>query len=210
MTATREKVLQTLLTRPKRTINELAEEVGISPISVRHHIASLEADNLVASEEERHGVGRPRQVYSLTEAGMEMFPTRYVRLTVRLLEQLKENLPGPIVDKLFTQIAQGLAKEFASDAQAENMNIEQRLDLVKMALQQEGFNIEWEQQGNEYHIREISCPYYHVGQNHPEVCSVDQVFISTILSAPAEKTKCILNGDTHCTYVIPYPINLEK
>ena len=203
MTATRDRVLQVLLTRPKRTINELADEVGINPISVRHHIASLEADNLISSEEEHHGVGRPRQVYSLTEAGMELFPTRYVRLTVRLLEQLKESMPGPMVSKLFTQIAQDLAKEMALDAQVENTTIEQRLELVKMALQKEGFNIEWEQLGDQYHIREISCPYYHVGQNHPEVCAVDQILISTILSVPAEKIKCILNGDTHCTYVIP-------
>ena len=203
MTATRDRVLQVLLTRPKRTINELADEVGINPISVRHHIASLEADNLISSEEEHHGVGRPRQVYSLTEAGMELFPTRYVRLTVRLLEQLKESMPGPMVGKLFAQIAQDLAKEMALDAQVENMTIEQRLELVKMALQKEGFNIEWEQLGDQYHIREISCPYYHVGQNHPEVCAVDQILISTILSVPAEKIKCILNGDTHCTYVIP-------
>jgi predicted ArsR family transcriptional regulator len=101
-------------------------------------------------------------------------------------------------------------KNLHSDAQAENMTIEQRLELVKMALHKEGFNIEWELQGDQYHIREISCPYYFVGQNHPEVCAVDQIFISTILSAPAEKTKCILNGDTHCTYVVPDPASVEK
>ena len=83
MSGTREKVLRTLLTHPRSTINELAEAVGISPISVRHHITSLQAENLVASEDEIHGVGRPRQVFSLTEAGVEQFPTRYIRLTMR-------------------------------------------------------------------------------------------------------------------------------
>ncbi len=57
-TNTREKVMRTLLTRPRITINELAENVGINPISVRHHISSLAAEGLVESEEERHGVGR--------------------------------------------------------------------------------------------------------------------------------------------------------
>ena len=82
---TRERVLRTLLARERCTINELAEAVEINPISVRHHIVKLEAEGLVTSEEERHGVGRPRRLYFLTEGGHEQFPTRYIRLTMRLL-----------------------------------------------------------------------------------------------------------------------------
>ena len=207
---TRDKVLRTLLTHPRRTIVELAEEVGISPISIRHHISSLLADGLVNSDEERHGVGRPRQVFFLTESGVEQFPTRYVRLTIRLLEQLKETMPATLVKQLFTQMAQELAKDLAADANTQGLTMEERLNLVKSILQQEGFTIEWEQQGDQYQIREISCPYYFVGQDHPEVCAVDQILISTMLSSPAAKTKCILNGDTYCTYVVSEPISLEK
>jgi DeoR family suf operon transcriptional repressor len=70
-------------------------------------------------------------------------------------------------------------------------------------LGEEGLEVEWEKHGEDYHIREINCPYYHIGQNHPEVCSVDQTLISTLLSVPAEKIRCVLNGDAHCTYVVP-------
>jgi DeoR family transcriptional regulator, suf operon transcriptional repressor len=207
---TRDKVLRTLLTHPRQTINELADEVGISPISIRHHISSLSADGLVNSDEERHGVGRPRQVFFLTESGVEQFPTRYVRLTLRLLEQLKETMPAAMVKQLFTQMAQELAKDFTADANTQGLTMQERLDLVKNILQQEGFTIEWEQQGDQYQIREISCPYYYVGQDHPEVCAVDQILISTMLSSPASKTMCILNGDTHCTYVVTEPVPVEK
>jgi len=199
--STRERVLQTLLTRERCTINELAEAVDINPISVRHHINRLEADGLVTSSEERHGVGRPRRHYFLTERGRERFPTRYLRLTLRLLQQLKETVPQPLVAKLFAQMAQELAAEQTSDL--DGLSMEQRLDLVKQLLTQEGFNVDWERQGDFYHIRESNCPYYHIGQNHPEVCSVDQTLISTVLSVPAEKIKCMLHGDTHCTYIVP-------
>ena len=33
------------------------EELGINAISVRHHLQNLQAEALVAAEEERHGVG---------------------------------------------------------------------------------------------------------------------------------------------------------
>ncbi|MGW8143070.1 MAG: helix-turn-helix transcriptional regulator [Anaerolineales bacterium] len=200
---TRQKVLQTLLRKHRSTIVELAEVVDINPISVRHHISKLQADGLVASEEERHGVGRPRQVFFLTEAGLEEFPTRYLRLTIRLLEQLKENLPKNMVDKLFSQMAADLVQEYAQTANQEDMTIEERLEFVNDLLQDEGFDLEWEKRDNQYFIREISCPYLHVGQTHPEVCVIDQTLISTVLDLPTEKVKCILNGDNHCTYVVP-------
>ena len=202
-TSTRDQVLRTLLTRQRCTINELAEAVGINPISVRHHVTKLEAGGLVASEEERHGVGRPHRLYFLTEAGMENFPTRYLQLTVRLLQQLKETLPEPMVGELFTQMAGELAADYAAEFELKDLPMEERLDIVKDLLGAEGFTMEWERLDQEYHIREINCPYYHIGQSHPEVCAVDQTLISNMLEVPVEKVKCILDGDSFCTYVVP-------
>ncbi len=203
MSTTRDLVLKTLLTRQRCTINELAEAVGINPISVRHHVTKLEATGMVDSEEERHGVGRPRRLYFLTEKGMEQFPTRYLRLTVRLLAQLKETLPKAMVSDLFSQVADDLIDDYAAELDLENSPIEERLNVVKDLLRGEGFTMEWERKDDGIHIRESSCPYYHVGQTHPEVCAVDQTLISNVLSVPVEKIKCILDGDSHCTYVVP-------
>lgn len=192
--------MQTLLRQPRRTITELAEAVGINPISVRHHLSNLQVEGLVRFEEERHGVGRPRLVYILTEAGMEKFPTRYLRLTTRLLAQMKESMPGPIVTKLFSQVAEDLASEYAD--QVSGLGMEERLDFVKDLLAEEGFTVEWQKQGDEYHIDEISCPYYQIGVSHPEVCTVDQALISKMLALPAERVQCVLSGSAHCTYVV--------
>src|SRR5512136_844559 len=109
MKSTRDRILQTLLRQPRRTINELADAVGINPISVRHHLTNLQMEGLVDAQEERHGVGRPRLVYALSKEGMEHFPTRYLRLTTRLLAQMKESMSGPMVNKLFSQVAEDLA-----------------------------------------------------------------------------------------------------
>jgi DeoR family transcriptional regulator, suf operon transcriptional repressor len=201
MKSTRDRILQTLLRQPRSTINDLAEAVGINPISVRHHLTNLQMEGLVEAEEERHGVGRPRLVYLLTADGMERFPTRYLQLTTRLLAQMKETIPQPIVSQLFSQLAEGLAAEHAD--KMKDMSMEERLEAIKTLLAQEGFTVEWEKSGDEYHIHEITCPYYQIGQNHPEVCAVDQTLISKMLSVPANKVQCILSGAAHCTYVVP-------
>jgi len=203
--STRERVLRTLLTRQSCTINEIADAVQINPISVRHHITKLQADGLVDSEEERHGVGRPRRIYFLTEEGRELFPTRYLRLTTLILDQLKESVPASTLDKVFEQIAGKIAAKHNLDG----LTIEQRLDLLKSLLNQEGFSVEWERQGDTYQIHEANCPYYHIGQNHPEVCSMDMALIHTILAVPTEKVRCMLHGDANCTYLIPATSILE-
>ena len=200
MKSTKDRILETLLRKSKLTINELAEAVGINAISVRHHLSNLEKEGLIAAEEERHGVGRPRLVYSLTEDGMEMFPTKYLRLTTRLLAQMKESLPAPAVVKLFSQVAEDMAGDYA--AQMKDMSMEERLDFVKEMLGQEGFTVEWEKKDGQYEIHEISCPYHQIGMTHPEVCTVDQTLISKMLALPVNKVQCILSGGAHCTYVV--------
>jgi len=200
MKSTKDRILQTLLRKPKITIIELAEAVGINAISVRHHLTNLTAEGLISADEERHGVGRPRLVYSLTEDGMEKFPTKYFRLTTRLLDQMKDSMPGPVVAKLFSQIAEDMANEYSD--QMKGLSMEERLDFVKAMLAREGFTVEWEKKGSDYQIHEISCPYYQIGIAHPEVCTVDQTLISKMLALPASKVQCILDGGAHCTYVI--------
>ena len=200
MKSTKDRILQTLLRKPKSTINEIAESVEINAISVRHHLSNLEKEGLISAQEERHGVGRPRLMYSLTQDGMERFPTKYLRLTTKLLAQMKETMPAPAVAKLFSQVAEEMAGEYSE--QMKGLSMEERLDFVKEMLAQEGFTVEWEKKGKEYQIHEISCPYYQIGIAHPEVCTVDQTLISKMLALPANKVQCILDGAAHCTYVV--------
>ena len=200
MASTRERIMQSLLASPRSSINELAESVGINGISVRHHLSSLQADGLVSFEEERHGVGRPRLVYFLTEKALEKFPMRYLSLTNRLLDQMRESLPQQVIDKLFKQMATRMLAGYTT--RLHSLSTHEKLDLIKELLGQEGFSIDWEEQGDQILINEITCPYYHIGKSHPEVCQVDQTLISTVLSVPVEKQSCILYGDSHCTYAI--------
>jgi len=201
MKSTREKILQTLLDNPHSTINELALAVNINSISVRHHLSSLQAEGLVQDEEERHGVGRPRLVYSVSQKGLERFPTRYFELTTRLLDQMKETLPAGVINRFFTDMAENLAADYQE--KTSGFSVEQKLDFVKNLLQKQGFSVGWEQKGSNYLIYENGCPYFQVGQSHPEVCSVDHTLISKVMNIPAEKISCVLHGDSNCVYSIP-------
>lgn len=202
MKSTREKILLFLLKNPKSTISGLADAVTINTISVRHHLNNLLAEDLISAEEERHGVGRPRLVYSLSNEGLERFPSRYYRLTNRILDRFKETLSPDALNSIFS----GIAKDIASTHRntIKNLPLEDRLNYIQELLDEEGFNVEWEKKNDHYLIHEISCPYFHVVQSHPEVCTIDQTIITEMLDIPASKMHCILRGDQRCSFVIPF------
>lgn len=200
MKSTRDKVLQTLASNPRSTIMEIADSVGINAISVRHHLTSLQASSLVLAEEERHGVGRPRLVYYLTEKGMEKFPTRYFRLTNNLLSQIKESLPEEEIKSIFRKMADHISEEY--QPVLKNLSIEERLDLLKDVMAQEGYDLSWEKSGEDYSINEIACPFYQIGKEHPEVCLFDKTLVANMLSIPESKVKHIRKAENHCAFVI--------
>jgi DeoR family suf operon transcriptional repressor len=201
MSGTREKILLTLLNHPKSTISDLADAANINAISVRHHLASLQAGGLILSEEERHGVGRPRLVYSLSEKGGEQFPTSYLKLANHLLKQMQSVLPDPMLKKVLERVASDIASEYLD--QVRQLPMDERLNAIKGFLKEEGFLIEWKKSTEGYEIREISCPYHHIGRGHPEICAIDQAVLSKLLEIPVTRISCILRGDNYCTYVIP-------
>jgi len=203
MISTRNLVLENLLNKQRCTINDLAEAVEINPISVRHHISRLETEGLVSSVEERHGVGRPRRLYFLTEKGVENFPARTVRLTTHLIDQLKESLPSETVTQLFKDMAINMIKEYGNGVDIKSLSLNDKADLLQECLTAEGFNVQIEQSNDELLIKETSCPYIHVGKVHSEVCTFDQTLITEVFDATPERTTCLLDGDNFCTYVLP-------
>ena len=199
---TRSRVLRSLLLNQTMTVNELADAVGINPISVRHHVNKLEAEGLIQSKEERHGVGRPRLIYSLTNKGMEQFPQRYLQLTLRLLEQLKTNLPDLVLDDIFRDVAEGIAGDLTQHINLNELELKERLELLQNALVTEGFMVSLEEDEGNYYIIEASCPYHHVGEDYPEICAVDQELIAHFAASSPERIECILDGDKQCKYTI--------
>lgn len=208
MKSTRDKILLFLLKNPKSTINDLADAVTINTISVRHHLNNLQADGLILAEEERHGVGRPRLVYSLSDEGQERFPSRYYRLTNRILDHFKETTSPDVLSKMFTEIAKGIASDHRQTLKS--LSLEGKLNLIQDLLDEEGFNVEWEKKNDHYIIHEVSCPYFHVAQTHSEVCNLDQTLITELLDIPANKMNCILQGDHRCSFIIPADNKMEK
>lgn len=195
---TRWAVLETIRSQSNATVVSLAEVLNITAISVRHHLNALQAEGLIKVELERKHVGRPKHIYSLTEAAQRYFPNNYHVLVERLLNELKVMLPPEQVEQMIDRMAATVAAQHGA-SQVEG-TLEDRLQQLVTILGEEGFMAEVRQVGGKRVLTALNCPYVYIAQHHPEVCRIDHTIIRSVLGTDVQQTSCILHGDQSCVF----------
>ena len=88
METTRQTILGILRRRKHATVDDLTQELGLAAATVRRHLDILMRDNYVSVTQKRRDIGRPHYVFTITDAGEDLFPRAYVRLTNRIIDEL--------------------------------------------------------------------------------------------------------------------------
>src|SRR5436190_23908526 len=109
---TRLAVLEAIKTQRRATVQSLADTLGVTAISIRHHLNSLLGEGLIKIEVERKSVGRPRHIYSLTEEAQRYFPNKYHVLVGRLLDEMKASLSPAQIVTIIDNIAATVAGQY--------------------------------------------------------------------------------------------------
>ena len=198
MQETRQQILTILKEKGSATVGTLAISLDLTPITVRHHLSILLGEGYLTAQQVRRKVGRPHYVYALTEKASDLFPQGYHLLTARLLDELKAMVGQDGMQVVLTRLADKLAATVGP--QIGNGTLEDRLDQAAHLLVAEGFLARWEKTPDGYIFYELNCPYRRVIQRHPEVCAMDQHFLSAVLRISVEKIDCIVVGGERCSY----------
>ena len=198
----RRRIIEILKESGTSTVAELAEQLGMAQVSVRHHLDILVGEDLVegAGVRRRDGAGRPSQVYALTPAALKLFPQRYDVLAGDMIAQMKAALPASEVRGLFARMAEKTAHE--APAPLPGQPIEERLAEVAEFLTEKGYNARWEQCDGHFEVHACNCPYLGVADHHHELCVMDQVLMQRILPGAVRRESRALDGAAHCTYVL--------
>ncbi len=198
--STRWAVIRALRALGQATVAQLAEQVGVKSVTIRHHLNSLQAEGLVAIEEQRRAVGRPVYLYRLTEEAERLFPHAYHVLIDRLLDLLKQKLSPSTVQMLLEALAHSLADEARRDLA--HLPPEERRTHLEAWLRERGLMVSWQQTDDGMRLVKYHCPYYIVGQRHPELCQVEEALIRAVLEAEVRRAACLLAGDGACTFLL--------
>ena len=208
--AVRKHILEILKETGGATVAELAERLDMAPVSVRHHLDILQGDNLICiGRIERKGsVGRPQQIYQLTDDAAELFPKNFALLAAGMVRQLKQLLPPDQVDAVFASLADEMASE-ANLAVLEALPLAERLDRVAAFLNARGYLARWEphttNDSDYFVLYKHNCPYAGISGEHHELCQMDQLLIDRLVGVHCDRTTSVANHDRCCTYQIGAP-----
>jgi predicted ArsR family transcriptional regulator len=141
-------------------------------------------------------------VFSISEAGEDLFPKHYVRITNRLIDEIvaleateTADCDGPeLAEMVFQKMAQRLAKQIAPRIHGSSLS--ERMQATTEALAEEGIVFDVEESDDGYLLLGHGCPCPRVADGRGQMCAHDQRLLSTLLGAEV-------------TYVEPGSVGLE-
>ena len=189
MESTRQTMLGILRRRRQATVVELTNELGLAPATIRRHLDILARDGHVEVTQVRRRTGRPHYLFSLSEAGEDLFPKHYVRITNRLVNEIvalsTEETAGrsgsELADLVFEKMAQRLAQRIAP--RIHGSTLAERVESTTQGLAEEGIVFDVEDSDDGYLLVGHGCPCPRVADTHSQVCAHDQRLLSLLLAA---------------------------
>ena len=199
MQETRQQIIDILKQRTQATVDDLAADLDLTPMTVRHHLGILEEQQLVVAEPQRGKVGRPHYLYRLTPAADELFPKAYHLLAERVLAKIKEQYGADEAREILRAVADDLVA--AQGEPPTEQPLAERLVRVEDIMAAEGFRVRVVN-GDQAAIEVCNCAYRHVAAQHPEVCELDHALMEGLLGQPLERVKHAPTGDNCCRFEV--------
>ncbi|NQX68227.1 transcriptional regulator [Paenibacillus alba] len=200
-TSTRKVILSMLKTQGPLSVHDMSKQLGITEMAVRRHIHALEKDNLLETKLVRQAMGRPTNVYTLAPLADELFPKKYMQLTIDLLDELLEGEGNEKIDRLFEGRQDKLQARYASRMQ--DKSLEERVAELALIQNENGYMVDWSQvEEGEFVFSEHNCPITQVANVFQQACRCELALFQNLLDASVERTECLAKGGNKCLYII--------
>jgi predicted ArsR family transcriptional regulator len=197
----RERLLVLLKTRGPQTAAALGAALDITGEAARQQLVKLAAEGFVEPTSEPRGVGRPAQLWNLTEKGNAYFPDAHAALTVQLLGAIRSELGDKALDRLIrARAAESLASYKAALQGAADLG--ERVRRLAEARTREGYMAECQPAQDGYLLIENHCPICAAATACQGFCRAEQDVFQQALGkgVSVERTEHIVEGARRCAY----------
>lgn len=198
MHATKQQILDYLRRQGQATVRELDRYLGLTSTGVRQHLTVLEREGLVEAHEERGHVGRPAFVYRLTEIGDGLYPKQYDQLANILLEEVRDLAGAQALQTLLRRVAVRFAEPY--QGRLDGRSLPERVAEATNIIHKRGSEVDCVQDGDDWLIRQYTCPFPKVAGQNSSVCSLDVAFVRKLVGVDVRLSTSLLRGDHACTY----------
>ncbi len=180
------------------TLDQLGKLLEISRNAVTQHIAVLEKLNCIESRMLPSEGGRPSRAYTLTDAGMAMFPKQYALFSTVLLNAISEKIEGAELEKLLMTIGHNLAAPFKDRV---NTSSDKILEVTKI-MEELGYEARSSLVSPSTEIIAKNCVFHDLAIENNTVCELDRSLISSLLDSKVEQQECMVKGGQSCRFCI--------
>ncbi len=199
------RILRALKTHGPQTAAALAVDVSVTPVAVRQHLDRLAAAGLVASEDHREGVGRPRRYWRLTGSGrQEGFADRHAALAVELLEAVRVLFGTRGLDDLIRQREEAMLARYRERLARVDGLAERVAELARIRDAEGWMTQVQEDGGGGFWLVEHHCPIHEAALAFPGLCRpVPELFAAALgADVRAEPALPGQEGAGRCAYRI--------
>jgi len=180
----------------------LAAQFNMSRTAVLQQLRALASDGLVERRSLRHGVGRPRHLYDVTERAQPLLPASYDRLSVTLLGAVREvggsELLGQVFEARRAAQARAIRERFERRGLASAPLVERARELAVIQSEQ-GYVCELREAGD-LRLIEHNCPIHQVATDVPAACEAEVRLFSDVLGVEVVRERHIASGERCCEY----------
>jgi predicted ArsR family transcriptional regulator len=200
--ATQKQMLMLLLEHKDGiTVDKFVDHFGISRTAVNQHLTALERDSYVKVGWQQKTGGRPRNVYVLTDEGVNLFPKNYSWFSNLLLQVLESEFGPERMGIYLHRLGVSMAQDSLS--RVEGQRPADRVPEVVRIMNETGFDARViPSQGDETipRIECKNCVYHDLARDHPQVCQFDLGILSTLMDLEIEHQDCMVRGGTACRF----------
>lgn len=200
MHSTRDQIRDLLVADGEATVGRIALRLGMNQANIRRHLEVMRAEGLVDVTLEKHAVGRPAYVYSLTERALEL-TAHYPRLVNRLVKRMAADPDAkPVLAHAFDGVADEVTQSYRP--MVTGATVAQRVAETSVALKEEGIVDHWRKDDDGFHLMNTTCPYRKAAEITDAPCHADHKVVQALVGAPVEQVTRIVDGHHVCEYVV--------
>jgi iron-sulfur cluster biosynthesis transcriptional regulator SufR len=181
----------------------IARRLGVTSTAIRQHLAKLQAEGLVAFEDQAAGVGRPRRRWHLTEKGHGRFPDSHAGLALDLIQSVGQIFGEEGLDRLISAREQASLELYS--ARLGSGDLRQRLRRLAALRSEEGYMAEVAVASDgSFLLSENHCPICVAARACQGLCRSELALFRAVLGpgVEVERTEHILAGARRCAYRI--------
>lgn len=187
-----------------QTAAVLGKQLGITGEGARQQLVRLGEQGLVVANSEVRGVGRPVQLWELTDAAQSRFPDTHASLTAELLAIIRSRMGDSVLEAIITAREVETGARYRSELRGIN-DLGGRVAALAALRSDEGYMAEWRQEpGGKFLLIENHCPICAAAAACAGFCRSEMQVFAEVLGPDVmvERKDHIIEGGRRCTYVI--------